>query len=99
MVLTRIGPVSVAKVALVLYAAIGFVVGCAFTVASLFGAAMSVASGDESAFVGVLFGVGAIVAFPLLYGVLGAVSALIAAVLFNLATGVTGGIELTLKEH
>lgn len=99
MVLTRVGPVSLAKVALVFYGAIGLLVGIGFALASLMGAAAGMASGEDSAVVGMIFGVGAIVALPLLYGGFGAISALVFAALFNVIAGLTGGIELTLEQQ
>jgi hypothetical protein len=44
-----------------------------------------------------VFGVGAIVFLPLIYGVLGAVMALVIAALYNFLAGWLGGVELTLE--
>ncbi len=46
---------------------------------------------------GLLFGVGAVVVMPIVYGLLGFVSALVGAALYNLVARVTGGIELELE--
>jgi hypothetical protein len=46
---------------------------------------------------GVLFGVGAIVLLPILYGCMGFVVSLVGAWLYNLAAGAVGGIELTVQ--
>jgi len=40
------------------------------------------------------FGVGAIIICPILYGVIGALVWMLLAVLFNVAAGMIGGIEL-----
>jgi hypothetical protein len=95
--ITRIGPVSAAKVAFVLYGAIGLIVGCIVAVASLLGATLGMADGDSSALFGAIFGVGAVVLLPLLYGFFGAAGALISVAVYNLSAGVVGGVELTVE--
>jgi hypothetical protein len=97
MQLTRIGPMSLARLAAGLYAAIGLIVGLIFALAALAGAGLAASAGDASPLVGLMFGVGAIVFLPLMYGVLGAVGALIIAALYNLLAGWLGGVELTLE--
>ena len=98
--ITRVGPVSVAKVAFVLYGVIGLIVGCIVALFSVVGASLGNAlaneSGSGSAMFGALFGVGAIVLFPLLYGTFGALGALISAAIYNLVAGMVGGVEITL---
>ena len=39
-------------------------------------------------------GVGAVIVFPILYGLMGFVATLIAAWLYNVAAGVVGGVEV-----
>jgi hypothetical protein len=95
MVITRIGPMSLARIAGVLYAAIGLFIGLVvalFTVAGLSG-------GGEVGHVamGSALGLGAIVLLPILYGGLGFVVTLIGAALFNLAAGFVGGVEIDIK--
>lgn len=92
--ITYVGPLSIAKVAFVLYGVLGFVFGAFFAVAAVFGASMGAATGDESAWLGAIFGVGAIVAFPLFYGGMGALTTLLMAWLYNLVAGVVGGVEI-----
>jgi len=92
MVITRIGPLSAAKIAGVLYAAGGLLVGAAFSIVGLIGAAASDSAG--SAAFGALFGIGAVILFPIMYGVLGFVSTLVAAWIYNVLAGMVGGIEL-----
>jgi hypothetical protein len=90
---------SCAKMAAVLYAAIGLIVGFFISIAALFGVALG--SGPEgepgAAFMGLLFGVGAIVLLPIFYGLLGFVCALVGAALYNVVAKLTGGIELELE--
>ena len=45
-----------------------------------------------------LFGIAAIVVFPILYGVLAFVMGLVVSGIYNLVAGRVGGIELTLAE-
>ena len=92
--ITYISPLSLAKVALVLYGVLGLLMGLFFAAFSLFGAALGAASGEESAMFGAFFGVGAIVFLPIFYGGMGAVMALVAAWLYNVAAGFIGGIEV-----
>jgi len=92
MVIRRIGPLSCAKLAGVLYAAMGLIIGAIFSIVAAVGGFAAADSG-EAAFAA-FFGVGAIVFLPLFYGALGFVMTLIAAWLYNIAAGVVGGIEI-----
>ena len=49
---------------------------------------------DDGAMFGALFGVGAIILFPIFYGCMAFVMTLIQAALFNVAAGIVGGIEM-----
>ena len=89
MVLHRIGPLSVAKVVAVLYAIFGLIMGAFLSVAALFRAG--------GAGVTPLWGVGAVVFFPVLYGVGGFIATLITAWLYNVVAGAVGGVELDLS--
>ena len=90
MVIKRVAPVSVAKVAGSLYAFLGLCFGALFSLLSMAGSAF----GGESSGLGALLGVGAIVAFPILYGGFGFIFTLIGAALYNLIAGMVGGIEI-----
>lgn len=91
MVINRIGPMSVARIAGALYAIMGLVAGIFISLASLVGA---VVSEDRSAIAGMIFGVGAVVILPVVYGCLGFVISLVSTWLFNALAGALGGIEL-----
>ncbi len=95
MVIRHIGPLSVAKISGLLYAILGLVFGGIFSLIALVGgfAADSVGSGG----LGAIVGVAAVVVFPIMYGLLGFVSMLIAAWLYNVAAGVLGGVELDVQ--
>jgi hypothetical protein len=91
MVVRSVAPLSVAKVAGVLYALIGLLIGAFVALAALAGA---FAGGEDAGLIGSLMGVGAIVMFPLIYGCMGFVFTLIGAWLYNLIAGVVGGIRI-----
>jgi hypothetical protein len=97
MQLKRIGPLSLARLAAGLYGTLGLFVGIIVALAALVGASVVGAAGESSPVLGLLFGVGAVVFLPLMYGVLGALVALVAAGLYNLLAGWLGGVELTLE--
>ena len=92
MVIRRVGPLSCAKVAGVLYLIMGFVVGgmmSLFTLAGLFGGGAA-----GGGFMPTLFGTAAVLWLPICYGVAGFVMTLIMTTLFNLVVGFTGGVEV-----
>ena len=49
------------------------------------------------AWLGAFFGVGSIILFPIVYGIMGFIGGLITAVLYNLLAGFVGGIEMELQ--
>jgi hypothetical protein len=98
MVITRVGVVSVAKIAGVLYAGIGLIIGGFFSLLGMAGFAGGLASESAGgAFAGALFGIGAVIVLPIVYGIFGFIGTLICAFLFNLAAGITGGVEVEVK--
>ena len=92
MVIKRVGPLSCAKIAGVLYAALGAFIGVLVALFSLTGALAADSFGRGG--LGAVIGLGAIVIAPIFYGCLGFVFALIAAALYNVVAGFTGGVEL-----
>jgi hypothetical protein len=96
MIVKRLAPLSFAKIAGVLYALMGLLVGGLFSAASILGGVMGAGDGD-SPFGGMIFGVGAIVVLPIFYGVLGFVTTLIGAVLYNAIASVIGGVEIDVQ--
>ena len=95
MVIKRFDPLSVGKVAGILYAAMGLIVGVIVSLA----ATMSGLAGRGAfgVLTGGLVGIGAIIVLPIFYGILGLVVAVIAAWLYNLAAGFVGGIEIDVQ--
>ena len=94
MVITRVNALSVAKVAAVLYAGLGLLAGALFSLIGMAGLGAALAGQEGAGFVGMIFGVGAIIIMPICYGIIGFIVAFISASLFNVATGMTGGIEV-----
>jgi len=74
----------------------GLIAGVIFALAAIAGATAGMAE-EAGPLASVLFGVGAIIFLPILYAVMGAVAALLIAGLYNLAAGLTGGVELELR--
>lgn len=83
---------SVFAVALVLYGAVGLIVGATVAVVST----LPVPEGYEINLLDRL-GLWSLLVFPLVYGLIGGLFAAVAAVLYNLAAAVTGGIRVDLR--
>ena len=95
MVINRVGPVSVAKIALIVYGVLGLVFGGIISLFALAGSMIADKSGSGP--LAALFGVGAIVILPICYAVIGAIGALIMTGIYNLAARAMGGIELDVQ--
>jgi hypothetical protein len=87
MVIRRVDPVSFAKIGGVLYFLMGLLFGVLFALFSFGGL-----GGTDMLPFGAMFGVGAIIILPIIYGVLGFIVTLIGAACFNLAAKFTGGL-------
>jgi hypothetical protein len=94
MIIRRIEPMSCAKVGGTLYALLGLVIGVCFSLLSLVGFG---ALGGSGSSMGALFGVGAIILLPILYGVLGFIFMYITAALYNVAAKFAGGLALEIE--
>ncbi len=98
MVLKKIGPLSLAKIAGIIYVVIGLLVGVFISMLALLGVfASSMAADSPGPIVGMFLGVGAIIVFPIFYGVLGFIMGAVVAWLYNVFAGIVGGIELDLQ--
>jgi hypothetical protein len=97
MTLRRIGVWPAAKITGALYAAMGLVFGAIVSVISLVGSLFN--SGGPDGLPGILFGVGAFVFLPVLYGALGIAFGALTAALYNLFAGFIGGLELELESR
>jgi hypothetical protein len=98
MVIRRVGVWSVARLYGGISATMGLLIGACFALAATLGGmagAMRQSGGGLSAGgFGALFGFGAIIILPIVYGVIGLVGGAIGAALYNLFAGMFGGIEL-----
>jgi hypothetical protein len=68
-----------------------------FSLIGMAGLTSAMSGTEGGTFIGMLFGVGAIVILPICYGIMGFIISFISAALFNVAAGMTGGIEITTK--
>jgi hypothetical protein len=93
MVITRVAPLSAAKVVAVLYAFLGLLFGGFMSILALTGV---FAAGDngQGAFASALFGVGSIIILPIFYACFGFVMTLLSAWLYNIVSGMVGGVEI-----
>ncbi len=94
MILKSISVRSAAKLAGLLYVLMGLIFGAIVSLVALLGLSVS---GNTEEHAGVLFGVGAVVILPVLYGVAGYIGGAIATALFNLVAGWTGGLEIEIE--
>ena len=95
MVIKRIDPISMGKLAGILYAAIGLVIGVLVAFVGLIGGMAG--TKEFGALAGGLVGIGAIIALPIFYGLLGFVVFMIGAWLYNLAAGFVGGLRIDVE--
>lgn len=96
----KVDPFSLAKVLGILYALLGVIIGLMF---AAFGAILSnspLAETDETAktILSTFLGVGSIIFFPILYGIIGLVAGVITAALYNLVAGWVGGVTIEVSE-
>lgn len=97
----RIDPISAAKVGGVLYAGLGLLIGaCVSVVMMTIGsaAALSDEGSPAGALLGALFGAGSIVIMPIIYGIIGAVTMLISALLYNVSAKIAGGLQIEVQQ-
>ena len=95
MVVKKVGIWSVARMYGALSGGMGLLIGLGIALASAVG--LSLAEGDEPAFVAAAMGVGAIVILPIFYGVLGVCAGAIGALLYNVLAGVVGGVTIEVE--
>lgn len=97
-VVKSIGVLSLGKIMGTMYAAFGFLFGALFSLIALFGFAAGSMS-ESGDFGGMLFGVGAIIILPLVYGVMGFIAGIISALVYNFIASLAGGVELELEGY
>lgn len=79
------------KVLGVMYAFIGIIIGGLITIFTVLGSVLTSSGNTGGA---ALFGIGAIIFFPIMYGILGLVFGALSGWLYNLSAKWTGGIEM-----
>lgn len=80
-----------------LYALFGLIIGGFFTLFSLAGMAAAAGQGNDPT--AILFGAGAVIVIPLLYGFFGFIGGIITALIYNLVAMVFGGVEIELSQY
>ena len=93
----RISPGSAFKVGLVVYAFLGLVLGAFMGLFSMMIGSLG-NMGSDAGFGAKLFGFGfglaSIIIFPIFYGILGGIGGALTALIYNLAAGWVGGLEV-----
>jgi hypothetical protein len=92
--LKRISPGSAFKIGMVMYALIGMVVGA---VMGLFGMIAGQFITERNPIPGASLGLVAIIVFPILYGIIGGCVSALSAIIYNLAAGWMGGLEVDIS--
>jgi hypothetical protein len=93
-VLKRIGPISAFKIGLVSYAFLGLIAGVLCSLIALTGA--SFAPHAHMPFARTV-GLMAVILCPVVYGIIGGIAAVIGALIYNLASGWVGGVEVEIN--
>jgi len=100
-IVKRVGPGSAFKVGLVLYALLGLLLGICMALVSMVAGTLAPMGQTPSPTAARLFGFGmgfgAIIFFPLIYGLIGGIFAAIGAAIYNLVAGWVGGIEVDIS--
>jgi hypothetical protein len=95
----KVDPFSLAKVLGFLYALLGVIIGLMF---AAWGSVMSnlpMAESDETTkMILGFFGIGSIIFFPIFYGIIGLISGIITAALYNLVARWIGGVIIEVGE-
>lgn len=90
-------PLSVMRVSAVCYAALGLLEGAVFAALFSFMPFAAPDAGNMPRFLGPLFGVLALIGFPILLGVMGAIFGGLGAVVYNLTARFVGGIQVEVE--
>jgi hypothetical protein len=96
----RIGPGSAFKVGLVLYAILGLVLGIFMAFISMVAGSlgsMGASAAPGGKLLGFGMGLGAIIFFPICYGLIGGIFAAIGAAIYNVVAGWVGGLEVDIS--
>jgi len=83
-----------AKIVGVIYSMIGLIVGTAFSLIAVTGEAVGAPVGGSSRLIETMMGIGAIILFPIVFGVAGFVLGVLSGAIYNLAARIIGGITV-----
>ena len=97
MVVKKVGVLSMGKISGLVYAGIGLIAGVVISMVSVLGGFAALAQDEAAGVLGMVFGVGSIIILPLFYGVMGFIGGLITGLIYNVAAGLVGGLELELE--
>jgi len=98
--LKRIGPGSAFKLGFAVYGVLGLILGVIFALISLLGGSLmegALPPGVQLGAFRMFFGIGAVIMFPVCYGIIGGIGAVIIALLYNLVAGWMGGLEVDIS--
>ena len=93
-VLRRIAPASAFKVGLVIYGLVGLILGALCSIVALAG--VQFLPHAQMPLMGRI-GIFAVIFCPIVYGIIGGIGTVIAAALYNLASGWVGGVEVDIR--
>lgn len=100
MVIKHVGPLSVGKICFALYALIGLLAGLFIASFGFLLSNAAASSPDNTwpmAMLGPFMGIGAIIIFPIVYGVIGFIAGVIFAAFYNVVARMMGGIEVEIS--
>ncbi len=99
MIIKSVGVLSVARIVAAIYGVFGLIAGVLFSLAALAGFGLSQEVSTSVSWMGPLFGLGAIIAMPVLYFVFGFLGGAIGAWVFNNAAAAMGGLQISVEEE
>jgi hypothetical protein len=97
MVVKHVGVWSAARIYAIICVAIGLIIGLFVALVSVAGGAMSASNSDMPSWAMPVFGIGSIVFFPIMYGVMGLVGGALSAALYNIGARFGGGLEIDVQ--
>lgn len=95
--ITKVDPISVMRIAGICYAVLGFFEGILFGLVIALKFSATPAASTGSPFIGPFAGLAAVIGFPILFGVFGALMAGVGAVIYNVASKYVGGVVVTVE--
>src|SRR5829696_412505 len=97
----RMGVLSCAKIYSITLAAMGLIIGVIYgLIFMVVGGAMMAGGGRDAGMAGgssLVIGLVMMIAIPVMYGIIGFIGGIIGALVYNVAAGVVGGLELEIE--